>query len=318
MNTDSTQSSPVANPPEHDIVIIGGGPAGLTAAIYAARDKLSVLIIEKGIMGGLITEAERIDNYPGFPEGISGYEITSKMLQQAQLYGAQDVSGEVAAIERTEDGFLVQTAEASFPARAVIVASGSSHLKLGVPGEKEYTGRGVSYCATCDAPFFTGKVTAVAGGGNTAMSEALHLTKFAQRVYLIHRREEYRATPVVQEAVATNPKIELMPDTVIEAVEGDNCVRKLKLRHVLSGDSSGLMVNGLFVAIGLKPNTDFIKDLLDLDTAGAVVTGGNMATNIPGIFAAGDVRKFSVRQTVSAAGDGAAAAIAAKKWLEAL
>jgi len=314
--TDQIQGSPPTNISGHDIVIIGGGPAGLTAAIYAARDKLSVLVVEKSIIGGLITETERVDNYPGFSEGISGYDIADKMHKQAQLYGARDVSGDVTAITQTDDGFLVRTADASYHARAVIVAGGSSHVKLGVPGEKEYTGRGVSYCATCDAPFFADKVVAIAGGGNTAMSEALHLTKFAQRVYIIHRREEFRATPIVMEAVTRNNKIEFIPDTVIEAVEGDDFVRKLRLRHVLSGDSSGLTINGLFVAIGLKPNTDYLKGLLELDAGGAIVVNDGMTTSVPGIFAAGDIRRHSVRQTVAAAGDGAVAALTAKKWLE--
>ena len=305
-----------ANQPEHDIVIIGGGPAGLTAALYAARDKFSVLIIEKAVMGGLITEAARIDNYPGFIDSISGFDLTDKILKQAQKYGAQDTSAEAVAIKRTGNGFLVQTTEAVYPARAVIVAGGSKHLKLGIPGEKEYAGRGVSYCATCDAPFYTDRVVAVAGGGNTALCEALHLAKFAKKVHLIHRRNTYRATSVVQEMVGGNPKIERVPDTVIEIVEGSDFVDKLRLRHVQTGEMSELRVDGIFIAVGLKPDTDYLKGLLELDPAGAIIVDANMSTSVPGIFAAGDIRRHSIRQTVAAAGDGAVAAIAAKKWLE--
>lgn len=314
--TNLNQINQIANPPEYDILIIGGGPAGLTAALYAARDKLSVLIIERAIMGGLITETERIDNYPGFPGGITGFDLTDKMLQQAKKYGAQDTSAEVISVERTGNGFLVQTTDIPYFARTVIVSGGSAHLKLNIPGEKEYTGRGVSYCATCDAPFYTSKVAAVAGGGNTAFYEALHLTKFASKVYLIHRRGEYRATSVVQEMAFNNPKIERVPNTIIESVEGGNFVEKLRLKNVQTGVTSGLAVDGLFIAVGLKPNTDYLKGLLELDNSGAIMVDGYMATSIPGIFAAGDIRHHSIRQTVAAAGDGAVAAMAAKKWLE--
>ena len=310
-----SQLNPAANQPRYDIVIIGGGPAGLTAALYAARDKLSVLIIERAVMGGLITEAARIDNYPGFLESISGFDLTEKMFQRAQKYGAQNTLAEVVAIELTENGFLVQTTESPYPARAVIIAGGSHHLKLDVPGEKEYTGRGVSYCATCDGPFYTDKIAAVAGGGNAALHEALHLTKFARKVYLIHRRSEYRATTMVQGAVKNNPNIEQITNTVIDAVEGNDFVEKLRIQHTSTNEVSELRVDGLFVAVGLKPNTAYLGDLLELDAGGSIIVDANMATSVPGIFAAGDIRRHSVRQTVAAAGDGAVAALAAKKWL---
>ena len=315
---EQTHNSHAADQAENDIVIIGGGPAGLTAALYAARDKLSVLIIERALMGGLITETERVDNYPGFPDGISGFDLTDKMLKQAQQYGAQDTMAEVMAIEGTKGGFLVRTPETAYPARAVIVAGGSEHLKLGIPGEKEYTGRGVSYCATCDAPFFADKVVAVVGGGNTALYEAIHLAKFAKKVYIVHRRSEYRATPILQDAAKSNPKIEHVLDTIIESVNGGDFAESLRTRNTRTGKVSELIVDGLFVAIGLKPNTSYLQGLLALDTEGAIVVDDNMATSVPGIFAAGDIRRNSIRQTISAAGDGAVAALAAKNWLEAI
>ena len=311
----SSQNSCTANL-GYDVAIIGGGPAGLTAAIYAARDKFSVLIIEKAILGGLITEAATIDNYPGFPDGISGFDITDKMLRQAQKYGTQDVSTEVTNIERTDNGFLVQTTGASYFARAVIIAGGSADLKLGIPGEKEYIGRGVSYCATCDAPFYVEKTVAVVGGGNTAFHDALHLAKFATKVYLIHRRHEYRATSIIQEMVRDNFKIELVPNTIIETIAGGDFVEKLRLQNTQTNKASELQVDGLFVAIGVKPNTDYLGGLLELDGEGSIVVNHHMATSVPGIFAAGDIRHHSIRQTISAAGDGAIAALSAKKWLE--
>lgn len=310
------QNIPAASPPWHDLVIIGGGPAGLTAAIYGARDKLSVLIIEKAIIGGLITETDRIDNYPGFPDGISGFELTDKMFKQAQKYGTEDTIAEVLSIDQVNSGFIVRTTENSFPARAVIVAGGSSHLRLNIPGEKEYTGRGVSYCATCDAPFYNDKNVAVVGGGNAAIYEAIHLAKFARKVYLIHRRSEYRATPIVQDIVGGNPKIEPILDTIIEAVGGNDFVEKIRLLHKQTNESSELVVDGLFVAVGQKPNTAYLHELLELDTHSAIVVNDCMATSVPGIFAAGDVRRHSIRQAIAAASDGAIAALEAKKWLE--
>ena len=313
---DQAPGQNTSSQPDYDIVIVGGGPAGLTAALYAARDKLSVLIVEKAIMGGLITETDRIDNYPGFPDGISGFDLTDKMLKQAQRYGVRDISAEVMAVEQTKRVFVVRALDSSYSTRAVIIAGGSEHLKLGVPGEKEYTGRGVSYCATCDAPFFADKVVAVVGGGDTALYEAMHLAKFTQKVFVIHRRSEYRATPIVQDAARGNPKIEHVFDTVIEAVAGGDFVEKVRLRHIRTGETSELLTDGLFVAVGLKPNTSYLQGLLELDADAAIIVDEHMATSVPGIYAAGDIRRHSVRQTVSAAGDGAVAALAAKKWLE--
>ena len=304
--------------PRYDIIIIGGGPAGLSAAIYGARDKLSVLIVEKGIMGGLITETEKLDNYPGFPDGISGFDLTEKMFKQAQKYHAKDLNAEVLSVTKSGDGFLIKTTEGDFDAGAVIISGGANHQKLEIPGEAEYTGRGVAYCATCDAPFYSDKTVAVAGGGNAALYEAMHLTKFAKKVYLIHRRAEYRATPVVQEQVHKNGKIEPVLDTIIESIEGSDFVERLRVKNVKTGKESSLPVDGIFVAVGLKPNTEFLKGIVDLDEGGSVVVDDSMRTSVPGIFAAGDIRRNSIRQVVGGCGDGAVAAIAAKKWLDSL
>jgi len=301
---------------EYDVVIIGGGPAGLTAGLYSARDRLSSLLIEKGVIGGKITEAERVDNYPGFPEGISGLELTKLMHEQAVKYGLEAIYSEVTALEIKDKQKVVVTTQGNFAARAVIIAGGSEREKLSVPGEKELTGKGVSYCATCDAPFFSGKPVAVVGGGNAAIYEALHLAKFASRVTIIHRRDRLRATTIVQERAFAEPKIEFLWNTVVQAIEGKNFVERIRLGQVITGEQSALEVAGIFMAIGLKPNTDYLKDVLPLDELGHIIINERMETKIPGVFAAGDIRSGSIRQTISAAGDGATAAFYAKRFIE--
>lgn len=301
---------------EYDVVIIGGGPAGLTAGIYAARDRLNSLLIERGIIGGIITEAEWIDNYPGFPQGISGIELSKLMHEQATKYGLKSIFAEVTSLEIEGEQKIIKTTNGDFAARTVIVAGGSERGKLGIPGEKEFTGKGVSFCATCDAPFFTDKPVAVVGGGNAAIYEALHLTKFATRVTIIHRRDRLRATAVVQEKAFAEPRIEFLLNTVVKAIEGKDFVQKLRLQNVITGKQSILEVAGVFMAIGLKPNTKYLKNTLPLDEQGHIITDEQMKTKIPGIFAAGDIRSGSIQQTVAAAGDGAIAAISAKNFIE--
>ena len=301
----------------YDVIIIGGGPAGLSAAIYSCRNRAKTLIIEKGLMGGMINETEKLDNYPGFPDGISGMELTSLMYQQAQKYGLEDTNDTVLAIKPGPSGhFDVTTSEGKFTAKAVIVSSGSDKQKMDVPGEKEFTGRGVAYCATCDAPFYKDKHVAVVGGGDTALYEALHLAKFASKVTVIHRRGEFRATPFVQEQARKDTKIEFLMDSVVEAVEGQQFVEKLMIKNVSSGKKSELPVDGVFVAIGLIPNTGYLKGLAELDGQGMVVVNDHMESSVPGIFAAGDIRHNSIRQVVSAAADGAIAAVNAKHRID--
>ena len=300
---------------EYKVVIIGGGPAGLTAGLYTSRARLNSLLIEKGLVGGQIVDAEQVENYPGFPEGISGFELGQLMHQQATKCGLKTIIAEVTGIEPQEKQIVVKTTEGNFIAKAVIIASGSERRKLGIPGEEEFIGKGVSYCATCDAPFFKGLPVAVVGGGNAAITEALHLTKFASGVTVIHRRNQLRANGIIQEKALSQPKIEFLWDTVAEEIEGENSVRRIKLRQVKTGEKSSLEIAGVFISIGLKPSTDYLKGVLPLDDGGYVITNDKMETEIPGIFAAGDIRRNSARQAITAAGDGATAAFYAEKFI---
>ncbi len=300
---------------EYEVVIIGGGPSGLTAGLYTARAKLNGLLIEKGLVGGQIVNAERVDNYPGFPEGISGSELGELMYQQATKYGLKTIIAEATGLELHEKQKVVKTTEGNFIAKAVIIAGGCSRQKLGIPGEEKFTGKGVSYCATCDAYFFQDKPVAVAGGGNAAITEALHLARFASKVTVIHRRDRLRATPVVQEKAFSEPRIEFRWNTVVEEIEGGDSVNRIRLRQVQTGEKFALEVAGIFVSIGLKPDTDYLKGVLPLDEAGYIITTDKMETEIPGVFAAGDIRHDSPRQIIAAAGDGATAAIYAEKFI---
>ena len=300
---------------EYEVVIIGGGPAGLSAGIYTARARLSSLLVEKGIVGGLVTNAEVIENYPGFLEGISGLELTESMHEQAKKFGLETLTAEVTGIELEGEQKIVKTSEGDLAAEAVIVAGGSDRVQLNVPGEKEFTGKGVSYCAICDAAFFAEQTVALVGGGNSAVYEALQLTKFASKVIVIHRRNELRATRIIQEKAFAEPKIEFLWNNIVERIEGEDVVKRLRLRNVVSGEESTLDVSGVFVSIGFKPNTDYLKDILPLDAAGYIVVNEKMEAGIPGIFAAGDIRSGSIRQVIAAAGDGATAAIYAERFI---
>jgi len=300
---------------QYDVIIIGGGPAGLTAAIYTSRDKLKTLIIDKGIIGGNINNAEIIDNYPGFPEGINGPELAELMHRQAQKYGLESIITEATAIDIKGEDKVIKTSSGNFIAKAVIIAGGSDKVKLGIPGEKEFTGKGVSYCSTCDGPFFRNKRVAVVGGGNSAIYEALHLTKFASNISLIHRRDRLRATTILQDKARAETKLEFILNTVVEAIEGKDFVQKLLLHNVKTGKKSSLETDGVFISIGLKPNTDYLKDLLPLDKQGHIITDEHMSTKTAGIFAAGDIRSGSIRQVTTAAGDGTIAAISAKNFI---
>jgi thioredoxin reductase (NADPH) len=299
----------------YQLIIIGGGPAGLSAGLYASRSKLDALLIEKAGLGGQILNAEMVENYPGFPQGISGAELGELIAQQATKYGLPTVFAEVQGIELKGDEKAVITSEGQYRAKAVIIAAGSEHSKLGVPGEEEFLGRGVSYCAMCDGAFFRDQVIAVVGGGNVAINDALFLTRFATKVMVIHRRDQLRATKILQDRAFANPRIEFVWDTVVNSITGDKQVREVKLRNVKTGKSSSLEISGVFVAVGLRPNTDYLRNLLNLDEVGFISVNGQMETEVPGIFAAGDIRAGSIRQVVSAAGDGATAAIAAERFI---
>ncbi len=305
----------MAEKSNYDVIIIGGGPAGLTAGLYTARARLSSLLVEKGLTGGQINNTNLIENFPGFTEGIDGYELGQLILQQATKFGLEILTAEVTGIELKGDTKIIKTTGADYATKAVIIAGGSKRTTLGVPGEEEYTGKGISYCATCDAPLFVGKPVAVVGGSDAAITEALHLAEFASKVVVIHRRDQLRATPILQERAFAEPKIEFLWDTTVDEVTGENIIKSLRLNNVKTGEKSTLDIGGVFVSIGFQPDTDYLKGILPLDAAGHVITNEIMGTEVPGIFAAGDIRAGSARQAITAAGDGATAAIYAQLYL---
>jgi len=299
----------------YQVIIIGGGPAGLTAGLYCARSRLDTLLIEKGIIGGQITNAERVENYPGFPKGISGMELGQLIYEQAISYGLETVLADVTGAALVRRRNMVSTSEGDFTSESIIIASGSQYRKLGVPGEDMLVGKGVSYCATCDGPLFRDKAVAVVGGGDAAVSEALYLSKFASSVKVIHRRNQLRANKVLQERAMNEPKIEFVWDNVVTQIEGDGVLRQVSLKNTGDARISVLEVAGVFVAIGSEPNSAVWRGLLSLDEGGYIITNELMETKVPGVFAAGDVRHNSARQAISAAGDGATASISAQRFL---
>ncbi|WP_258358872.1 thioredoxin-disulfide reductase [Moorella sulfitireducens (nom. illeg.)] len=302
----------------HDLLIIGAGPAGLTAALYAARGGLDTVVLEMGVPGGQAGLTDRIENYPGFPEGISGMELAMKFAEQAGRFGARIETTTVQGVDLAGEIKKVYTGSGEFTARAVIIASGAHPRPLGVPGEEEFRGRGVSYCATCDGAFFRDKKVAVVGGGDSAVEEALFLTRFASTVTIIHRRDTLRATKVLQERARDNPKINFSWNTVVTKVKGKEKVESVELKDVISGVTGEEAFDGVFIFIGTEPNTGFLKGALALDDLGYIVTRENLATSIPGVFAAGDVRAKDFRQVSTAVGDGAVAAMAAERYLSGL
>lgn len=299
----------------YQVVIIGGGPAGLTAGLYCARSRLSTLLIEKGVIGGQITNAERVENYPGFPKGISGIELGQLIHKQATSYGLETLLAEVTKVVPSPRHNLVSTSEGDFIAETIIIASGSQFRKLGVPGEDKFVGKGVSYCATCDGPLFKAKTVAVIGGGDAAVTEALYLSKFASMVKVIHRRSQLRASKIFQERAMADSKIEFIWDAIVTQIEGNGLVKQLMLKSTKNAKISILEVAGVFVAIGSDPNSAQWRGLLLLDEGGYVITNELMETKILGVFAVGDVRHNSARQAITAAGDGATAAISAERFL---
>jgi len=300
------------------LCIVGGGPAGLTAGLYSSRSRLKTLLIEKGVLGGQIANADRVDNYPGFPRGISGLELAELIHQQAVSHGLETLSAEVTRLVPRLGENIVSTTEGDFTALAVIIAGGSQFRQLDVPGESEFRGRGVSYCATCDGPLFRDKAVAVVGGGDAAITDALYLSRFASSIKVIHRRNKLRAGKLLQEKARAEPKIEFVWDSVVTEVKGGKLVAELALKNTRSGKTSSLEVGGVFVAIGLVPNTGYLRGVLPLDEQGYIIADGSMATEVAGIFAAGDIRHNSVKQAVVAAGEGAVAALSAEKFIGSL
>ncbi len=307
---------------EYDLLIIGGGPAGMCAALYAGRSMLRAALLERGAPGGELLNTELIDDYIGF-ESVQGWELAQKFEQHARKFGAEFHLGKnVESVKRREDGKFDVTTDAGevYTAPAVVVTAGGTPVKLNVPGEVEYAGKGVSYCAICDGAFFRGHTIAVIGGGDAATEEADFLTRYAEKVYLVHRRDELRASKILQKRAFENPKIEFVWNSVVEEILGDEqgLARGIRLRDVNTSEESELPVTGVFVFVGFRPNTGIIADHVDHDEMGYVITDANMQTSIPGLFAAGDVRAQLVRQVTTAVGDATTAAIAAEKYLTAL
>lgn len=299
-----------------ELVIIGGGPAGLSAGIYASRAEVETVLLERGVPGGLVMSTHFIENYPGFGEGIGGPELMIEMDKQARRFGLEILSKSVDSIGVTDKGIIIKTSSGDINAGAVIIATGVSHQLLGVKGEAQFTGRGVSYCATCDGAFFRGKSVAVVGGGDAAVEEANFLTRFADKVYIIHRRDELRATKIVQKKAFENPKIDFVWSSVVEEIQGTDTVNTLIVKNVRSNERKPLSVEGAFIYVGNKPNSDLVKDIVNLDQNSFIITDENMMTSSKGIYAAGDVRQKFLRQVVTAVADGAIAAVAAGKYLE--
>lgn len=300
----------------HELVIIGSGPAGLTAAIYAARARLKPVLIAGSSYGGQLMNTSEVENFPGFPDGILGPELMQNMLKQAERFGTEMVYENAVKIENVDSNRTVYTdGGLKFPTKALILATGAVPRRLGIPGEDKFYGKGVSTCATCDGALFRDKIVAVVGGGDSAMEEANFISKFASKIYLIHRRNEFRASKIMQERVDKNPKIEVMFNTEVKEILGDTKVTGIKIYNNTTNTESEVALDGFFLAIGHIPVTQFLSNLLDLNEDGYVLSHEGIKTSIDGIFVAGDVEDFKYRQAITAAGAGCKAALEAEKWL---
>jgi len=300
---------------DRELIIIGGGPAGLTAGIYAGRAQLNPLILVGQAFGGLAATTGNMENYPGFPEGIGGMALAEQMSEHAKRFGASLAFEEVTWLDLAAYPFTIKTYGTTYRARAIIICTGTSPRKLGVPGEEKFIGRGVSFCATCDGFFFRDKTVVVVGGGDSALDEGLYLTRFAKEVIIIHRRDQLRASPMYQQRAMANDKIRFVWNSVVEAVLGDDTVTGVRVRNVATGQKSDIATDGVFTYIGLIPNTQLFEGKLNLTPEGYIQTDKRQRTSVPGVFAAGDVQDPWFRQTVIAAGAGAAAAIEAERFL---
>jgi len=302
----------------YDLIIIGGGPAGLTAGIYAGRARLKALLLEKLIHGGQMMTTDLVENYPGFPEGITGFELGDRMRQQAERFGLEIRSQEVLEVKPGQPAHTVVLEDGSLTAGALIIATGAHYRRLGVPGEDRLVGKGISFCATCDGAFFKDEEIAMVGGGDNALTETLFLARFAKKIHLIHRRDQLRGAKYLQERVFNLDQVQIHWDSQVVEFTGQDNLEALKLTNVKTGELTRLPVTGAFIAIGMQPNSGWLKDLLPTDEWGFLLTDEVMATDIPGIFAAGDIRAKFWRQISTAVGDGAVAAIAAENYLEEL
>lgn len=297
-----------------DTIILGGGPAGLASAIYSARGAVSTVVIDKNMFGGQPSNYLELENYPGF-QVVGGYDLMEKFEEQADKFGVQKYP--MQEIERVDLGSkTIYTKDYIFKAKAIIIATGAQPMKLGVRGEKEFVGRGVSYCAVCDGAFYKDKEVAVVGGGNSAIEEAIYLTKFASKVYVIHRRNELRADKIIQERALANPKIEFIWDSIVKEIIGEKVVNSLTLENIKTNTESDLPIDGIFPYIGIVPNVEYFNGQLKQDKNGFIITDTTMATSIKGVFAVGDVRNTPLRQVITASADGAIGAVYAVKYLE--
>ena len=298
------------------VVIIGSGPAGLTAALYTARANLNPVVIVGNQLGGQVSLTYEVENYPGFPEGTTGPELVELMRQQAEKFGTRYVYDSVVSVDFTHGSpFTVKTYNEEYQAEAVIVTAGASPKKLGIPGEDEFVGRGVSYCGTCDGFFFRGKDVVVVGGGDSAVEEGIFLTKFAKSVNIVHRRDELRAGALLQKRARANEKIGFVWNTVIDEIHGNGTVQNIALRNVKTGEVQEKPIDGVFIFVGHFPNSDFLRDQLAMDEEGYVITDELMRTSVPGVFAAGEIQDQVYRQVATSVGQGCAAAMQAQKWL---
>jgi thioredoxin reductase (NADPH) len=300
----------------YDVIIVGAGPAGMTAAIYTTRAGYKTLIVDKAAPGGQASNTDLIENYPGFPDGVSGPELMMKFYEQAGNLGAQYSFENITELKLEGDVEKVITPSNTYEARAVIIATGARPLTLGVPGEDKFIGKGVSYCATCDGFFFKGKNVVVVGGGDTAVQEALYLTKICSKVTLIHRRDQLRATKILRDKILANEKVEVIWDTVVEEIIGENQVEGVRIHNLKTGEKSILPTEGVFVFIGYLPNSDFLSSPIELDQRGYIISDSGLRTNIPGVFVIGDVRQKAIRQVATAVGDGAQVVVALSEYLE--
>lgn len=299
-----------------DTVILGGGPAGFSAGLYAARGELSTAIVDVNMLGGQPSNYLELENYPGFV-CIGGYELMEKFEEHADKFGINKFPmQEILSVDLISNPKVIKTKEYEFNAKTVIIATGAKPMKLGVKGEKEFVGRGVSYCAVCDGAFYKDKVVAVVGGGNAAVEEAIYLTRFASKVYLIHRRDELRADKIVQCRAFENPKLEFVFDSVVKEIVGEDCVKSLVLENVKSKELTNLFVDGVFPYIGISPNVDNFTGQITQDSKGFILTDDTMKTSIDGVFAVGDVRVTPLRQVITAAADGAISAVYASRYIE--
>ncbi len=300
----------------YDIAIIGGGPAGLSAAIYAARGGLKTVVFERGLIGGQIVLTADVENYPGFEENMSGFDIADKMKKQADKFDVEFKINEIKKIIPQKDFKLIKTTNEEFKVKVVVIATGANPSKLGVDGEARLTGRGVSYCATCDGALYRDKIVAVVGGGDSAVEEALFLTKFAKKVYIIHRRDELRAVKIIQKRAFNNDKIEIVWNSIITEIEGKQFVENLKIHNRKTKENSDLAVDGVFMYVGIVPNNELVKEIVKIDERGFILVDESMQTSVPGIYSIGDINQKALRQVVTAASDGAIAAFSAEKWIE--